>query len=459
MTSTKGTTAYGWYLFLALSLLLLVSVWYANTNESVLAWLVGIVYVSYDTWLLSYVAWKTRGLLNAHRVDDSETFSNTRASVAVLIPARNEAQSIVATVDCLLNQIDQPEKIIVVDDGSDDDSFSRLQQRYGFPSVEQGWSHTAAYPRLMILRKPNSGKADSLNQALRLVKEDIVITVDADTLLAHDAIAAVRRTFSQRPSLVAACGILTPRQGHTWRARLFTWFQHFEYLRAFLARAAWVQSNALLLVSGAFAAYRRSALMAVGGYDDRSLVEDYELIHRMHRHAHLHQLQWHVDVIHDARASTDVPSDLLAFLRQRRRWFAGFLRTQFHYRDMVGAKRFGAVGRLMLPIKTADTLQPIFGLTAFYFLCRFIGSDLRLAIYALIVIAIKLTIDFCYHVWALHVYHRWVGLPLPSSLWWRAIACTLAEPFCFQLARHCGALLGWFYVLSNKSSWVPVRHG
>ncbi|MGL1645724.1 glycosyltransferase, partial [Vibrio parahaemolyticus] len=90
------------------------------------------------------------------------------------------------------------------------------------------------------------------------------------------------------------------------------------------SRHAWSRFNSLLLVSGAFATFRRDAVVQVGGFDPDCLVEDYELLHRLHRHARNEGLTWTVRVLGQAQARTDAPSTLMAFLRQRRRWFGGF---------------------------------------------------------------------------------------------------------------------------------------
>ena len=113
-------------------------------------------------------------------------------------------------------------------------------------------------------------------------------------------------------------------------------------------------------------------MIAVGGFDPECWVEDYELIHRLHRNAAERGLAWRVRMLGDAVASTDAPAGLVPFLRQRRRWFGGFLQTQWWYRDMIGAPRFGALGLAMMPVKALDTLQPIYGLTAFALMIVFL---------------------------------------------------------------------------------------
>src|SRR6201999_618046 len=111
------------------------------------------------------------------------------------------------------------------------------------------------------------------------------------------AIGALRQAFSADPALVAAGGVLKPVFGTTIRNRVLQWFQTYEYLRNFIARYAWMRVNSLLLVSGAFAGFRREAVLAVGGFDTDCLVEDYELIHRIQRRSRDDGLGWRVQIV------------------------------------------------------------------------------------------------------------------------------------------------------------------
>lgn len=451
-----GRLLRGYGVFLSVSLLWFGSLWGAVSSNTLLAWSCGLLYIAYDTWLIGYIAWKNRHLDTQAPSKPTKAPSANALSMAVIVPARNEETILEATINTLLLQSYQPKHILIVNDGSTDDTATLLADKFALPMLN-GWNVSTRYPHLSVLHKKNSGKADSINQACRLVDVDVVMTVDADTRLANDAFFAMRQAFANEPQLVAACGVLVPRCKGGRLAQLFAWFQYFEYLRAFLSRAAWMQSNALLLVSGALAGYRRDMLIAIGGYDAHSLVEDYELIHRLHRYAYDHGLDWRVKVLPDVRAETDAPAGFRAFLHQRRRWFAGFLQTQFQYRAMQGDIRYRSVGRLMLPIKAADTLQPIYGMTAFILLCIFIASGAAFAPLILLVIAIKLLIDFSYHVWAIRLYHRWLQQPIATKTWLYAFFSTLAEPFSFQLLRHCGALWGWLILLTGHQDWVPQR--
>ncbi|THD04514.1 hypothetical protein B1810_05505 [Panacagrimonas perspica] len=422
-------------------------------SEELVSWSAGLLYIAYDTWLLGFVGWKTR-----HLSAEALPVTTNALPLAILVAARNEERVLAACIDTVLDQQGPDDEIWIVDDGSSDGTAALLHDRYAIPPEPAiGVSSSLRHPGLGVLRKPHSGKADSLNRAWPLVGPSVILTLDADTVLHPRALDAIRHAFARNPSLAAACGVLTPHCAPAPLGTVFEGFQRFEYLRAFLARAAWERLDALLLVSGAFAAYRVDVLARIGGYQPRSLVEDYELIHRLQRHRHDHGLDWQVRVIAAAQAHTDAPAGLQAFLRQRQRWFAGFLETQFANGDLVGNPRYGALGRWMLPIKSVDTLQPLFGLTAFVLLVDLL-TDWRSATTAVLwVIGAKLLVDFGYHLWALDRYHRWIGQRPGAALWAGSVVATLAEPFCFQLIRHLGALRGWFNFLTGRVEWFPQR--
>jgi cellulose synthase/poly-beta-1,6-N-acetylglucosamine synthase-like glycosyltransferase len=422
-------------------------------TEGLLAWSAGVLYVAYDTWLLAFVGWKTRRLHPRTDVAAAEALP-----IAVIIPARNEATVLSRCLDAVLPACSDGDEIWLADDGSTDGTAELLRTRYGLPSVPvQGYVASGSFPMLRVLRKAHSGKADSLNQVWPATRSPLIVTLDADTVLKPGALCALRRAFAREPNLAAACGTLIPRCAAAPLAPWFEAFQRFEYLRAFLARAAWERMDALLLVSGAFAAYRREVLADVGGFDPQSLVEDYELMHRIQRVKHERHMDWRVRVLGEAQAETDAPARAHPFLRQRERWFAGFLETQFANRDMVGNRRYGELGRLMLPIKAVDTLQPVFGLTAFLLLLWFLANWSGTTQAVLWLIALKLTIDLAYHIWAIDRYHRWIGEPVPLRLWPMAMLASLLEPFSFQLLRHLGALRGWIKFLTGRVEWAPQR--
>ncbi|WP_242560234.1 MULTISPECIES: glycosyltransferase [Pandoraea] len=433
--------------------------------KGVFAWGTGVAYVVYDTVLLAFVFWQAWRLM---RPDPDETWGNAadaaavRLTLGVVVAAHNEAAALPVTLRALMAGRHVPDAIVIADDGSHDGTVALLTGDYGLvdPGVGGLSAPSTRYPNLRWLRVPHGGKAKALNAALVGMDTDIVMTVDADTLLDAGACAAMHDAFARRPRLVAATGVLTPVCGDTMSARVLQFFQTYEYIRNFISRFAWMRADGLLLISGAFACFRREAVLAVGGFDPACLVEDYELIHRLRRYSVAHALHWEVRVVGGAQAITDAPGTLTSFLRQRRRWFAGFLQTQYWYRDMVGNGRYGNLGRWMLPVKAFDTLQPIYGLTAFALLVTFVcEGHYGVVLPVSGIILGKIVIDLGFHLWSVHAYRRWTGHSTGTSLGLAFVAAVL-EPFSFQLMRHTGAAMGWGHFLTGRQRWgVQVRRG
>ena len=184
-TFKKSNTLRGYGLFLTLLLLWLGSLLGALWFDNVLAWTAGLLYIAYDTWLIAYVAWKTRHLAEPP-VAPATITTHTPTTLGVLIPARNEAAVLAQTLDALLDQNDRPDAILVIDDGSNDQTLDLLETRYGVICRGHGLFSSSRLPQLRVLRKANSGKADSLNQAWPLLNTDVVVTLDADTRLPRD---------------------------------------------------------------------------------------------------------------------------------------------------------------------------------------------------------------------------------------------------------------------------------
>jgi len=420
------------------------------------AWSIGLAYVGYDTALLLFVFVQTLPLLRPSKpIGMAPSWLRKPVGLGVIIAAHNEAAVLPASLAALFAQTASPDEVVIADDGSDDSTADLLTRTYGLvlPALGDISNPSPRYPMLRWLRLPHGGKARALNEALGHLSSEVVLTVDADTLLDTEAVVAMRQAFATEPALVAATGVLFPVCSPTPSGRFFQWFQSYEYMRNFLSRYAWARQDGLLLISGAFAAYRRQAVLTVGGFDTNCLVEDYELTHRLLHHAVAEGLGWHTDVIGAARARTDAPGALGAFLRQRRRWFGGFLQTQLWYRHMIGNRRYGRLGTWMLPVKAFDTMQPLYGLASIGLLIGY-GVTWHYSTLSSVacVISGKIGLDLLVYLWSALLYRRWMGPRAPVSLGWLVVAA-LIEPFSFQVLRHAGAALGWISFLTRQRRW------
>lgn len=292
--------------------------------------------------------------------------------MSLLVPAYNEAATIVDSVRSLLTLRYANYEVIVINDGSTDATLVRLVAAFDLRRIERVATSNVVtqevrhvyqsrhHPNLLVVDKVNGGKADALNAGLNHSRGVIVGAMDADTLLEPDALARVARPFLEDTSTIAVGGIVRIANGCRIEAgsvedirlptRALPRFQVLEYLRAFLAsRVAWDALGATLIISGAFGAFRRSTVEAVGGFDTRSVAEDMELVVRLHRYCRDRGIPYKITFIPDPVAWTEAPETLRQLARQRNRWQRGLAQVIFRHRGMIGRPRYGLPGTVALP--------------------------------------------------------------------------------------------------------------
>lgn len=268
--------------------------------------------------------------------------------MTVLVPAYNEAAGIESTVRSLLASTHPYLQIIVIDDGSTDDTADIAT-----------WIND---PRVEVIRQPNSGKAAALNTGLAHARYDIVVMVDADTVFEPDAIYQLVQPLAH-PAVGAVSG--NTKVGN--RRRLLGRWQHLEYVFGFnLDRRMFEVLECMPTVPGAIGAFRRDALMGVGGVSEETLAEDTDLTMALWRAG------WRVVYEESAIAWTEVPTSLSQLWRQRYRWCYGTLQAMWKHRravvEMGPAGRFGRRGLsyLMLFQVALPLLAPIVDVFALY---------------------------------------------------------------------------------------------
>jgi cellulose synthase/poly-beta-1,6-N-acetylglucosamine synthase-like glycosyltransferase len=286
-------------------------------------------------------------------------------SLSVLIAAHNERSCIFATLESVFSQEGVSPQVIIASDGSSDgmnEELIALFQLQADPTADAGASTSCwrdgSQVGLVLLALPKVGKGRALNAGLAWVTGEVVVTLDADTRLGAGALAELDALFGA-PETAAAGGFVYVRNaaGGSWLSR----YQYWEYVKNFMWRSGLAHLGVCLQVSGAFGAFRTRVLREIGGFSGESLVEDYEVIYRLHEQLRLAGTPYRVEVAPDAVAYTEPPETVAAFVHQRTRWFAGFLQTLWTYRRMVGDSRLGLIGGLMLPIKCVDAILPLWG--------------------------------------------------------------------------------------------------
>lgn len=237
--------------------------------------------------------------------------------VSVLIPAYNEERVIERSVRQVLASESVAIEVIVIDDGSSDRTSEVVNE------------HFAGDPRVRLLTIANGGKANALNQGLALAKGDVVVALDADTQFEPVTIARLARWFGD-PKLGPQLGAVAGNAKVGNRVNLITKWQALEYITAQnLERRALTQLGAMTVVPGAIGAWRKAAIMAVGGYPPDTLAEDQDLTIAVQRAG------W--KVMHDqhAVAWTEAPQSLRQLARQRFRWAFGTIQCLWKHKRIM----------------------------------------------------------------------------------------------------------------------------
>ncbi|MGB5355207.1 MAG: glycosyltransferase family 2 protein, partial [Eudoraea sp.] len=310
-------------------------------------------------------------------IDLSKVMASPMApSITIIAPAYNEGLTIVENIRSLLSLRYVNYEVMVVNDGSKDDTLKKMIEAYDLYEIEYipdpEWrskpirgvykSRQRSFDKLTVIDKENGGKSDALNTGIQLSRNQFVGCIDVDCLLLPDALLHVVKSFYQRSEkkVIAVGGVIRIansckiqggmlqeiRLPKNWLAK----FQLLEYTRSFLlGRMAWGRIDSLLIISGAFGFFDRELALEVGGYDTNTVGEDMEIIFRMRRHMHERKLPYTVEYIPDPLCWTEVPESTKILINQRDRWARGNLETLYKHKDMFFNPKFGRLGMLSYP--------------------------------------------------------------------------------------------------------------
>jgi len=247
--------------------------------------------------------------------------------VSIIVPGYNEELTAPKTVENLLCS-DYPDmEIVFVDDGSKDNTFRNIQLLYG------------DHPKVKVLTKPNGGKASALNYGIGFASGDILVCIDADTVLNPDAVSRMVACFDDAEVAAVAGNV---KVGN--RKNLLTRWQSIEYITSQnFDRRAYEMVNAIMVVPGAIGAFKREAVMKVGMFTTDTLAEDCDLTLR------LLSAGYKVRTCNEALAFTEVPETLHMLLKQRFRWTFGIMQSFWKHRGNLFLRRNPNLGWIVLP--------------------------------------------------------------------------------------------------------------
>lgn len=348
---------------------------YHLVNALVLLYSVG---VASSYLMLAFVsAWEMRKYIHKNRfIDYSYILSSPFApGISLIAPAYNEGMTIIDNIKSLLSIMYNNFEVIVINDGSKDDTLEKMISAFGLVRVAYDLraplktkpvrgvykSTNRAFRKLIVVDKVNGGKADALNVGLNISRRDLVACIDVDCIIESDALLKMVKPFLEEPAEVIASGGVVRianscvvEEGRLVEVRLpekfIARFQVLEYIRAFLlGRMAWSKLDGLLLISGAFGLFKREIAVSAGGYNHNTVGEDMELVMRMRIYMHDQKRKYKVSFIPDPLCWTEAPSTYKILKRQRNRWARGTFESLKIHRKIFFNPRYGVMGMISYP--------------------------------------------------------------------------------------------------------------
>lgn len=313
------------------------------------------------------------GKLEKRSILDDLSLKDRTYPVSILVPAYNEEVGVISTVRSLLT-LDYPEyEIVVIDDGSKDQTLAKLISAFQMRQVNhatrltlpskpiKGVYQSAAYPTVKVISKENGGKADALNCGINASVYPYFCAIDGDSILEQDALMkTMKPIIDSEEEVIAVGGSVRIANGITIsRSQVekidlphkpIVIMQIIEYLRAFLiGRLGFSRFNQLLIVSGAFGLFNKGAVIHAGGYTEGLIGEDMELIVRLHRVNIENKLKKRIEYIPDPVCWTEAPDTFSVLRKQRVRWQRGLAETLLAHKKMLFNPAYGAVGLVTFP--------------------------------------------------------------------------------------------------------------
>lgn len=403
--------------------------------------------------------------------------SDALPPLTLLVPAYNEEVTIGASLLSFLT-LEYPQlEVVVVNDGSKDDTMHALMREFDLYEVPpafpvtirtkpvRGYYRSRRHARLLVIDKENGGKADSLNAAMNAARHPFVVAVDADTLIEPDALMRLARPFLLGANVAAVGGTIrvandcTVELGRVTDARVSNrWIvgcQVVEYLRAFLfGRLGWNNLGGNLIISGAFGLFRKEYLLAIGGYKTGNVTEDMDLVVRLHRYLKEHKIDATLPFIPDPVAWTEVPTSARVLARQRERWHRGLIGTLWTHRRMIFNPRYGRIGMLSVPFYLlGEMLAPVVELVGWLALVLGLAVGAVQPAFAVLFFGVAIGYGALLSMWAVVLEEFSFKRYRRRSDFWKLIGFALVEGLGYRQMTVLFRLQAFWKQLRGVESW------
>lgn len=447
------------------------------------------IFIYSVTLLLFYVGigflsiGETRNYIHKNSFTDYRLLASSphAPSVSILAPAYNEGATIIENVRSLLSLYYSNLEIIIINDGSKDDSLQKLidayqlektdfHVQYRLPTKEVRGiykSRNPVYKKLVVVDKVNGGKADALNVGINVSANNYIVCIDVDCILEQDAVLKMIKPFLEETDkkVIASGGVIRIansceiKDGRLVKVHLpknyWARMQSLEYIRAFiLGRMAWARLNGLLLISGAFGAFDKRIAISARGYNHNTVGEDMELVVRMRRYMEERKVPYKITYIPDPLCWTEAPTSTKILGRQRNRWIRGTIETLKFHRKMFFNPSYGLLGMLSYPYWFFfEMLAPVIEFFGFIvFLVMATMGLIHWPVFLSLLIFI-ICFGYLYSAFAAYMEVTTYNMYRRRTDMMKLLLTALTEPFIFHPFVVWAAIKGYVDILRKKNSW------
>lgn len=411
-------------------------------------------------------------------------------SVTLIAPAYNEGLTIVENVRSLL-AIQYPfYDLIIVNDGSKDDSMQLMIEKFELEPYEVTFitqpiptatvnkiykSKKSQYRQLTVIDKNNGGKADALNAGINFATTELVLCTDADCIIEQDAlIKMVRPYLEEGDQEIIACGGAIGiandsiiKNGVLKELRLpdklIPTIQVVEYIRNFLiGRMGWGEVNGLMLVSGAFGMYPRTRMIEVGGFNNKTVGEDLELCFRLRMHMENIKKPYKIVYIPETLCWTEAPTDVSILIKQRERWARGLWETMVSHKKLFLNPKYRNMGLFFFPywclFELGAPIMEFFGMLCylFFWYMGLINWNLGILLFTAVYL-----LGCIFSTFSIFLYIKNFRHYCTSSQITELLLAAYLEPFVYHPILLFGQMKGYYKKIFNiKSGWgIMTRKG
>lgn len=402
-------------------------------------------------------------------------------ALSLIAPAYNEGFTIKENVRSLLSLNYNNYQVILVNDGSKDNSMDILIESYELILADFHYneqiptkpikgvyvSKNAAFKKLVVIDKVNGGKADALNVGLNIAHNPYVVCIDVDCILDKDSLLKLAKPFLEGHGkrVIATGGVVrianqcVIRDGRLVEVnipdKMLPRIQVLEYLRAFLlGRMAWGRLDGLLLISGAFGAFDREIALLAGGYDTKTVGEDMELVVRMRRYMLENNAPYTVSYIPDPLCWTEAPESVNIFIKQRSRWMRGTIETLLIHKKMFLNPKYKLLGMISVPYWTYfEFLAPFIEFIGIVITLVFIAFGMLNWHYFVLLLLFVYTFAVVFSVLALYTEERTYHKYRKRRDFGKMLIAAFLEPVYFHPLTVYSALKGYIDKIRGQKSW------